>query len=80
MINNSDAIIDVMLQGEGIALIPTFIANNRLLSDRLIRVLADWRIENPLPMPLYVITLPGSLQLWKTRVWIDEFMAVLKAR
>lgn len=79
MINNSDAIIDAMLQGKGITLIPTFIANNRLFSDRLIRVLAEWRIENP-SMTLYVITLPGSLLLWKTRVLIDKFMAGLKAR
>ena len=49
------------------------------LQDKKESVLADWRIENP-SMTLYVITLPGSLLLWKTRVLIDKFMAGLKAR
>lgn len=80
MINNSDAMIDAILQGVGIALIPTFIANSYLLSGRLIRVLPDWRIENPLPMTTYAITLPSSLLPLKTRVFIDDFMAWLKAR
>ncbi|WP_232487352.1 LysR substrate-binding domain-containing protein [Pectobacterium parmentieri] len=38
MINNSDTMIDAILQGVGIALIPTFIANSYLLNGRLKRV------------------------------------------
>jgi len=78
-INNSDAMIDAILQGVGIALIPTFIANGYLQKGRLKRVLPAWRIENPLPMTTYAITLPNRLLPLKTRVFIDDFMAWLKA-
>nr|WP_244861227.1 MULTISPECIES: LysR family transcriptional regulator [Pectobacterium] len=80
MINNSDAMIDAILQGVGIALIPTFIANSYLLNGRLKRVLSDWRIENPMPMTTYAITLPNRLLPLKTRVFIDDFMAWLKTK
>ncbi|WP_254446336.1 LysR family transcriptional regulator [Pantoea sp. MBD-2R] len=78
-INNSDAMIDAILQGVGIALIPTFIANGYLQKGLLKRVLPAWRIENPLPMTTYAITLPNRLLPLKTRVFIDDFMAWLKA-
>ena len=78
-INNSDAMIDAILQGVGIALIPTFIANDYLQKGLLKRVLPAWRIENPLPMTTYAITLPNRLLPLKTRVFIDDFMAWLKA-
>nr|WP_306278050.1 LysR family transcriptional regulator [Pantoea sp. Fr+CA_20] len=80
MINNSDAMIDAILQGVGIALIPTFIANGYLLNGQLRRVLPDWRIENTLSMTTYAITLPNRLLPLKTRVFIDDFMAWLKAK
>jgi Transcriptional regulator len=79
-INNSDAMIDAILQGLGIALIPTFIANGYLLAGKLKRVLPEWRIENPQPMTTYAITLPNRLLPLKTRVFIDDFMSWLKTR
>lgn len=78
MINNSDAMIDAILQGVGIALIPTFIAARYLHNGQLKRVLPDWRIENPIPATAWAITLPSRLLPLKTRVFIDDFMAWLK--
>ena len=78
MINNSDAMIDTILQGVGIALIPTFIANGYLHSNRLKQVLPEWHIENPIPRSTYAITLPNRLLPLKTRVFIDDFMHWLK--
>ncbi|MBW7981943.1 LysR family transcriptional regulator [Enterobacillus tribolii] len=80
MINNSDAMLDAILQGIGIALIPTFIADIYLHNGKVRRVLPEWRINNPLPRTAYAITLPNRLLPLKTRVFIDDFMAWLKAR
>lgn len=77
-INNSDAMIGAILQGLGIALLPTFIANGYLLNGRLQCILPAWRIENPRPMTTYAITLPNRLLPLKTRVFIDDFMRWLK--
>ncbi|MBU9845440.1 LysR family transcriptional regulator [Rahnella sp. FRB 231] len=78
MINNSDAMIDAILQGVGIALIPTFIANRYIADGQLHRVLPEWRVENPLPRNAYAITLPNKLLPLKTRVFIDDFMQWIK--
>jgi DNA-binding transcriptional LysR family regulator len=78
MINNSDAMIDAILQGVGIALIPTFIANRYIANGKLHRVLPEWRVENPLPRNTYAITLPNKLLPLKTRVFIDDFMQWIK--
>jgi DNA-binding transcriptional LysR family regulator len=78
MINNSDAMIDAILQGVGIALIPTFIANKYIANGKLHRVLPEWRVENPLPRNTYAITLPNKLLPLKTRVFIDDFMQWIK--
>jgi DNA-binding transcriptional LysR family regulator len=78
MINNSDAMIDAILQGVGIALIPTFIANRYIANGKLRRVLPEWRVENPLPRNTYAITLPNKLLPLKTRVFIDDFMQWIK--
>lgn len=80
MINNSDAMMDAVLHGIGIALIPTFIADIYLRNGRVRRVLPEWRLDNPLPRTAYAITLPNRLLPLKTRVFIDDFMAWLKAR
>lgn len=79
-INNSDAMIDAILQGAGIGLLPTFIANGYLLNGQLRHVLPDWHIENTTPMTAYAITLPNRLLPLKTRVFIEDFMAWLKAK
>lgn len=79
-INNSDAMIDAILKGVGIGLLPTFIASSYLLSGQLCRILPDWHIENTTPMTAYAITLPNRLLPLKTRVFIDDFMAWLKAK
>lgn len=78
MINNSDAMIDAILQGVGIALIPTFIANRYIADGQLHRVLPEWRVENPLPRNAYAITLPTKLLPLKTRVFIEDFMQWIK--
>ncbi|MGL4268899.1 MAG: LysR substrate-binding domain-containing protein [Plesiomonas sp.] len=80
VINSSDAMIDAILQGIGIALIPTFITDSYLRNGRLKRVLPEWRIENTIPMTTYAITLPNRLLPLKTRVFIDDFMSWLKTR
>jgi DNA-binding transcriptional LysR family regulator len=80
VINTSDAMIDAILQGVGIGLLPTFITNDYLPSGRLRRVLPEWRLENPRLMTAYAITLPSRLLPMKTRVFVDDFITWLGSK
>ncbi|WP_280176145.1 LysR substrate-binding domain-containing protein [Xenorhabdus innexi] len=80
LIKNSDAMLDATLQGVGIALIPTFIANSYLADGSLLEVLPEWKFENPFPRQAYIITLPQKLLPLKTKVFIEDFMQWLKKR
>ncbi|MDE9481569.1 LysR family transcriptional regulator [Xenorhabdus bovienii] len=80
MINNSDVMLDAILQGVGIALLPTFIANIYITKGLLQKVLPEWRFDNPFPRNAYVITLPQRLLPLKTKAFIDDFMQWLKQR
>ncbi|CCW29009.1 LysR family transcriptional regulator [Xenorhabdus nematophila] len=80
LINNSDAMLDAILQGVGIALMPTFIANSYISDGLLIKVLPEWKIDNPFPRQAYIITLPQRLLPLKTKVFIEDFMQWLKKR
>ncbi|MCP9270282.1 LysR family transcriptional regulator [Xenorhabdus sp. XENO-1] len=78
MINNSDVMLDAILQGAGIALLPTFIANIYISKGLLQKVLPEWIVDNPFPRNAYVITLPQRLLPLKTKAFIDDFMQWLK--
>ncbi|MDX7998954.1 LysR family transcriptional regulator [Xenorhabdus sp. Reich] len=80
MINNSDVRLDAVLQGVGIALMPTFVANTYLSKGLLQKVLPEWKIDTPFPRNAYVITLPKKLLPLKTKVFIEDFMQWLKQR
>lgn len=73
-INYSDAMIEAVLSGVGIALVPTFIAKSYLAKGRLIQVLPNWDIVTPKIMTAYAITLPGKLIPLKTRLFVDGFI------
>ncbi|PHM37060.1 LysR family transcriptional regulator [Xenorhabdus mauleonii] len=80
LINSSDAMLDAILQGIGIGIIPTFIANNYISDGLLLKVLPEWQVDNPFPRQAYIITLPQKLLPLKTKVFIDDFMQWLKER
>ncbi|WP_340617316.1 LysR family transcriptional regulator [Xenorhabdus entomophaga] len=80
IINNSDAMLDAILQGMGIALIPTFIASIYLSKGQLQKVLPEWIIDNPYPRNAYIVTLPQRLLPLKTKVFIEGFMQWLKQK
>ncbi|MEA5105718.1 LysR family transcriptional regulator [Pantoea sp. S18] len=73
-INYSDAMIEAVLSGVGIALVPMFIAKSYLANGRLIQVLPNWDIVTPKIMTAYAITLPGKLIPLKTRLFVDGFI------
>lgn len=66
--NNAELLRDAALAGQGLALLPTFIAGDALRDGRLVRVLADWE---PPPLTLYALYPPTRHLAAKTRVFID---------
>ena len=66
--NNAELLRDAAIAGQGLALLPTFIAGDALADGRLVRVLKDWR---PPPLTLYAVYPPTRHLAAKTRVFID---------
>jgi DNA-binding transcriptional LysR family regulator len=80
IINNSDAMLDSILQGIGIALLPTFIADTYLSKKILQKVLPEWKIYDASPRNAYIMTLPQRLLPLKTKIFIEDFMQWLKQK
>lgn len=53
IVNNSDAIAEVLLQGLGICQIPTFIVHQHLANGKLVRLLEDYELPNHAIYALY---------------------------
>ncbi len=50
--NDNDAILDLVLNGQGLALLPGYLAEPHIRSERLIRIMPAWR---PRPVPIYLM-------------------------
>ena len=66
--NNAELLRDAAIAGQGMALLPVFIAGAALDDGRLVPVLADWRAP---PLTLYALYPPTRHLAAKTRVFID---------
>ncbi len=71
-VNNSEALLQLALDGMGIILFPTYILGHHLKSGRLKQILPD-SIANP-GMALYATYLPNRYMQPKVRAFIDHLM------
>ncbi|MGJ5175691.1 LysR family transcriptional regulator [Bradyrhizobium oligotrophicum] len=67
-VNNAEVLRDVAIRGQGIALIPRFIATDALASGALTAILADYTAP---PLALYAIYPPTRHLSVKVRLFID---------
>ncbi|TKI06523.1 LysR family transcriptional regulator [Martelella alba] len=69
--NNGDAMLDALLQGRGIGILPDFVAQRLIESGELVVVLPDFNIIPPQEDIAYIISPPNYLLPEKARVFID---------
>lgn len=74
--NNAEVLRDAAVRGQGIALLPTFIAERELAGGALQTVLDDYKAP---PLSLYAIYPPTRHLVVKVRLFIDFLVACFKA-
>jgi DNA-binding transcriptional LysR family regulator len=62
-------ILQLALQGAGIAKLADFLVAEQVRSGELVRVLADWQIEES--APVFAVFAPGTQKIPKVRVFLD---------
>lgn len=73
-VNNSEALREGVLQGLGIALLPTFTVGGDLREKRLRQVLADYRPHGTFGDEVYAVYLPTRYLSPKVRAFVDFFV------
>lgn len=73
--NNGDIMVPLLLAGEGIAMLPDFIAAEALVDARLIRILTDWRLP---PSSLHLVSPPSRLRPARVQALSDHLMVALQ--
>jgi DNA-binding transcriptional LysR family regulator len=74
-LNNSGAIVAFAAAGGGIGLVPHFAAAEALAQGQVVRVLADWTLEEPYVAAVNFVYTPGRHIALKIRAFIDYFAA-----
>ncbi len=72
--NNGDAMLDALLQGLCIGLLPNFVAQRLIESGELVVVLPEYDVIPPQKDIAYIISPPNYLMPPKARVFIDFLM------
>lgn len=76
--NNSDVMLDALLQGRGIGVLPFFVAQRLIARRELVVVLPKYAVVAPQSDVAYVISPPKYLIPPKARVFIDFLMTNVK--
>jgi DNA-binding transcriptional LysR family regulator len=74
--NNGDVLRDAACRGQGIVLLPDFIADDDLASGRLLRILQDYE---PLDFGLYAVWASGNFMPSKIRLLVDYLLERFRA-
>ncbi|MFT4021157.1 MAG: LysR family transcriptional regulator [Acinetobacter sp.] len=74
VMNNGDAMLDALLQGRGIGILPNFIACKLIEIGELVVVLPEYEIVPPQKDSIYIMSLPNYLMPPKARVFVDFLM------
>ena len=70
-VNNSDALLPMLLAGQGLALLPEFFVWSEIAEGRLEAVMCDWRAPD---IGLHLVTPPGRLRPLRVKV-LQDFLA-----
>lgn len=69
--NNSDCILEAVLQGHGLAILPTYVCGEALADGRLLTVLDDYTPDSVFGRHLYACYTPSRVRLPKVRVFLE---------
>ena len=75
-VNNGDLMLPLLIAGQGIAMLPTFICGEALRDGRLVRVLDDW--HSP-PVSLSLVSPPSRLRPARVQALASHLVASLRA-
>ena len=67
-VNNGDALLPVLKQGLGVAVLPDFLVWQALNAGELVEVMPEWKLA---PIALYIITPPGRLRPARVNAFIE---------
>lgn len=71
-INSSEALRELALRGQGIAMLPRYAVSTDLQEGRLQEILADYQVEGTMGNTLYALHLPGRFVSPKIRSFIEH--------
>lgn len=73
--NNGDVMVPMLVAGQGLAMLPEFIAAAELADGRLVRILADWQLPEP---RLQIVMPPSRRRPARVNALVEHLVAVLK--
>lgn len=76
--NNTDCMLEAVLQGHGLAILPTYVCATELADGRLQRLLTDFEPRSAFGRHLYACYTPSRVRLPKVRVFLDELIRVFQ--
>jgi DNA-binding transcriptional LysR family regulator len=74
VVNSSDVVRALVLNGLGFGLLPAFVVQDDLASQRLVTVLPDWQVSGPFGPMAWVLWQPQRVMPPKMRVFIDHLV------
>lgn len=75
-VNNGELMMPLLLSGDAMAMLPTFICGDALLDGRLVRVMEDW---HPPAMTLSLVTPPSRLRPARVQALARHLVNALRA-
>lgn len=69
--NNSESLLDPILKGVGVGIIPSFLAVREISNGNLQRVFSDWKVSNNMPNSVYLLSHPSNMISARARVYIE---------
>jgi DNA-binding transcriptional LysR family regulator len=76
--NNADCIMDAVLAGHGLGMLPTYLCGPELASGRLVTTLNDYEPVSSIARYLYACYTPNRVRVPKVRVFLDELEQLFK--
>lgn len=70
-VNNPHAVMDAVMAGMGIGLLPQYVCAAQLQSGALVRVLPQWRPETPFGTHIFAIGLPERIRLARCQAMLN---------
>lgn len=75
--NNLDCVLDAVLAGHGLAVLPSYLCGPEIAAGRLVGVLDGWEPVSGFGRHLYACYAPSRVRVPKVRVFLDELEKLL---